>query len=195
MSAAGVDQLQPLAQLFDYVLKRCRPESVAILGIAGGNGLDQIDPAVTKRLVGVDFVPDYLRQAQHRFGSLPGLTLICADLKEPLPTISTVDLVHAALVFEHTGLDKALDNALALVSSNGYFSVILQLPSTEQPSVSPSSFPSMNPLKDLFTFIEPRNLQTALALKGLSLIEERTQSLEAGKAFWLGIFETNSPAK
>ena len=195
MSAAGVDQLRPLAQLFDYVLKRCRPESVAILGIAGGNGLDQIDPATTKRIVGVDFVPDYLRQAQHRFGSLPGLTLICADLNERLPAISTVDLVHAALVFEHTGLDKALDNALALVSPNGYFSVILQLPSTEQPSVSPSSFSSMGPLKDLFTFIEPRNLQATLALKGLCLIEERTQSLEAGKAFWLGIFKTNSPTK
>ena len=45
MSAAGVEQLAPLADLFRQALTQTNPESVAILGIAGGNGLEHIDPA------------------------------------------------------------------------------------------------------------------------------------------------------
>lgn len=54
MGSAGVQQLMALAGLFKSVLHRYRPESIAVLGIAGGNGLEQVDSAVTKRIVGLD---------------------------------------------------------------------------------------------------------------------------------------------
>ena len=54
MGSAGVRQLTVLAELFKSALDRCRPESVALLGVAGGNGLEQIDCAATKSIVGVD---------------------------------------------------------------------------------------------------------------------------------------------
>ncbi len=60
MSAPSVGQLEVLSDLFEEVLRYCRPESVAVLGVAGGNGLDRIDTADTKRVVGVDIHPGYL---------------------------------------------------------------------------------------------------------------------------------------
>jgi hypothetical protein len=60
MGSAGVRQLTVLAELFGCVLDRCSPESVAVLGVAGGNGLEQIDSTVTKRIVGVDINPRYI---------------------------------------------------------------------------------------------------------------------------------------
>src|SRR5215831_943277 len=100
MSSASVGQLTVLAELFKGTLDRCRPESVAVLGVAGGNGLEQIDCKATKRIVGVDINQRYLDEVQRRFGTLPGLELHCRDLSEPDFNLSTVALVHAALIFE-----------------------------------------------------------------------------------------------
>ena len=75
MGSAGVQQLSVLSELFKRALDRCLPESVAVLGIAGGNGLEHIDDAVTKRIVGVDINERYLYKVQRRFGALAGLEL------------------------------------------------------------------------------------------------------------------------
>ena len=63
MRSPGVEQLTILADLFKRVLDRYRPESVAVLGVAGGNGLEQIDCTVTKRIVGVDINQRYLMKS------------------------------------------------------------------------------------------------------------------------------------
>lgn len=54
MLAPEVAQLPVLADLFAQALALRRPTSVAVLGVAGGNGLDRVDPALTKRVVGFD---------------------------------------------------------------------------------------------------------------------------------------------
>jgi len=43
MGLDAVNQLAPLADLFGEALARLRPRSVAILGVAGGNGLQHVD--------------------------------------------------------------------------------------------------------------------------------------------------------
>ena len=63
MGPAGVAQLGALEELFECALRRTRPESVAVLGVAGGNGLDRILPHVTTRVCGVDINPRYLEAA------------------------------------------------------------------------------------------------------------------------------------
>jgi hypothetical protein len=54
MGSAQVQQLDALSELFAEALERCRPASIAVLGIAGGNGLDRVDSGITKRIVGID---------------------------------------------------------------------------------------------------------------------------------------------
>jgi SAM-dependent methyltransferase len=129
MGSDNVRQLEALSDLFKRALDLCIPESVAVLGVAGGNGLDRIDSAITKRIVGLDINSSYLGAVRQRYGALPGLELCCTDLADMPMSLTPVELVHAALVFEHTGLGCSLENALLLVAPGGRLSVVLQLPS------------------------------------------------------------------
>lgn len=188
MQSESVRQLEPLSSLFGSVLRRCAPASVAILGIAGGNGLEHIDRAVTKRVVGVDINSGYLENVQRRYADLSGLELHCTDLSaEPLQ-IPPVQLVHAALIFEHAGIDRCLANAAALVAPVGYLSVVLQLPSAAEEAVTPTGYASIRRLKDHFTLIDPTILRQQLAKFGLRQLEESRSALPGGKAFWFGLF-------
>ncbi len=77
MNSPRVAQLDALADLFEETLRKCSPDSVAILGIAGGNGLSRIDPSVTTRIVGVDINPTYLEAVCNRFQAKLPLVLHC----------------------------------------------------------------------------------------------------------------------
>jgi hypothetical protein len=54
MSDARVGQLQRLREITREQLAAFPSRSVAVLGVAGGNGLDLIDPATTDGLYGYD---------------------------------------------------------------------------------------------------------------------------------------------
>jgi len=188
MDSAGVQQLTVLSELFKCALDRCLPESVAVLGVAGGNGLEQIDCTTTKRIVGVDINQQYLDEVQRRFGTLAGLELYCRDLDQRDFSMVPVALVHAALIFEHVELGVALENAISLVAAGGRLSVVLQLPSVDEQGVASTSYASMQTLKQDFALIDTVEFQRVLRQKGFQLVEQETRSLPAGKALWLGVF-------
>ena len=190
MSSPGVQQLTALAELFKRALDYCVPGSVAVLGVAGGNGLEQIDGTVTKRIVGVDINQCYLDEVQRRFGfgRLTGLELYCGDLAEWELSIPPVALVHAALIFEHAGLGLALEHALSLVAPGGHLSVVLQLPSDHEEGVTPTGYISMQTLKEDFALIDREEFQRLLRQKGFELVEQEDRPLPGGKALWLGVF-------
>jgi SAM-dependent methyltransferase len=189
MGSAAVNQLAPLADLFGEALARLRPRSVAVLGVAGGNGLEHVDSTLTTRVLGIDVNPAYLAATKQRFPDLRGLELHCADLQHDLLDVEPVALVHAALVFEHAGTERCLDNAVSLVSGGGHLSVVLQLPSEDQPVVTPSPFASMESLAGDFTFVDPHQLRRLLAQRELRLTHQSRLTLSTGKAFWSGYFE------
>lgn len=189
MGSPGVDQLAPLADLFGEALIRLRPRSVAVLGVAGGNGLEHVDGTLTTRVVGIDVNPGYLDATRRRFPDLRGLELLCADLESDVLLLEPVAMVHAALVFEHAGTAQCLDTAVSLVSPGGHLSVVLQLPSTEHAAVTPSPFASMASLADDFAFVDPHQLRRGLARRELRLTHQARRILSTGKAFWSGYFE------
>lgn len=188
MGSAEVQQLGALSDLFAEALEHCRPPSIAILGIAGGNGLDHIDSTITARVVGLDLNPQYLAAVKQRYAHLPGLELHCVDLSERHLKLEPVQLVHAALVFEHAGVDGCLDNAISLIAPGGNLSVVLQLPAKSGQTVGASQYSSMQSLKSHFSLISPASLRESLAGRGLRLVRETTCALPAGKGFWMGIF-------
>lgn len=188
MQSPEVRQLKALSDLFAEALQSCRPQSVAILGIAGGNGLEHIDPGLTRRIVGVDVNPLYLDAVRKRFAAASGLELHCADLAEQRVDVEPVQLVHAALVFEHAGAGQCLENALSLVAPGGALSAVLQLPSGIEHGVSASPFPSMQRLKHDFSLIDPAWFRAALAQRGFHPTHEVQRPLPAGKGLWMGIF-------
>ena len=188
MSAVEVAQLPVLRDLFRYVLERWPPESVAVMGIAGGNGLEEIDSSVTKRIVGVDLNPHYLDAVGRRFGALIGLELHRCDLNRGSPEADPVALVHAALLFEHTGLNGTVDHVLSLLAPQGMLSVVLQLPSVEAHDVAITKYTSLQSVKDQFALIDLDLFRLEMASRGLRPIHEDKRPLPGGKSFWLGVF-------
>jgi hypothetical protein len=190
MGSAGVNQLALLADLFGEALARLRPRSAAVLGVAGGNGLEHVDGTLTTRVVGIDVNPAYLAATKARFPDLRGLELHCADLeRDGLLDVEPVALVHAGLVFEHTGTDHCLDHAVSLVAGGGHLSVVLQLPAEGHDAVTLSAFASMATLANDFTFVDPHHLRRVLAQRELRLTHQARRTLATGKAFWSGYFE------
>jgi hypothetical protein len=188
MSSDHVRQLEPLSDLFKRALDLCVPKSIAILGIADGNGLERVDCTVTEKILGLDINVRYLDAVRQRYSALPGLELYCTDLAgEPLH-LPPVELVHAALVFEHTGLGCCLENALSLVAPRGKLSIVLQLPTKTEQDVTVTRYLSMQALRDHFALIDVSKFQRRLEEKGWYLFHEKQRDLPAGKAFWLGVF-------
>lgn len=103
-------------------------------------------------------------------------------------------LVHAALVFEHTGLGIALDNALSFVAPGGRFCAILQLPSEQEQGIAPTSYTSMQTLKQHFALIDVEEFRQLLDQKRFQVVEQEIRSLPAGKALWLGVFAKRTGA-
>ena len=180
-----VRQLEPISRFFGDALTLCRPRSVAILGVAGGNGLERIDPVVTTRVVGLDINRAYLEEARRR---CPSIEAHCVDLAAETIELAPVELVHAALIFEHAGLGLCLENALALVAPRGWLSAVLQLPG--DPVESP--YESIRRLREHFVLVEPAALRRAVEARGMALMREAQSPLPQGKAFWMGVF-ANDP--
>lgn len=188
MSSAAVQQLQSLSDLFAEALAWRKPASVAILGVAGGNGLEHIDSAITRRTVGIDFNPSYLDEVRRRFGQLAGLELHCADLSAQRLALQPVDLVHVALVFEHAGVGACFENALSLVAESGAISVVLQLPGDPGQDVGSSGVASIQKLASHFALVDPQQFREKMKERGFAMAQETRRSLPAGKQFWMGLF-------
>jgi hypothetical protein len=188
MSAAEVQQLDALSELCAEAIAFRLPASMAILGVAGGNGLERIDCKLTRRIVGLDVNPHYLSAVSRRFAHLSGLELHCMDLAEQVIDLPPVELVHTALVFEHAGTGRCLDNALSLVAGNGALSIVLQLPARAGHDVGRTGFASIQRLAPHFALIDPAWLCETLAERSFKMSFESRRSLPAGKEFWMGIF-------
>lgn len=188
MASGVVDQADALSTLFGEVLALRRPTSVAVLGVAGGNGLEHIDSACTSRVVGVDLNPDYLFAVRSRFARLPGLELHRVDLATDRLDIAPVELVHAALIFEHAGTARCLENALALVAPSGALSIVLQIPGEHSGNVGSSGITSVSKLASHFSLVDPGELNALLDANGFSLIHQASRPVPAGKQLWLGVF-------
>ena len=57
-----VGQLQLLNDLTKKYLEATKPNTVLILGVAGGNGLEHIDKTITREVIGIDINDKYLEE-------------------------------------------------------------------------------------------------------------------------------------
>jgi hypothetical protein len=116
MGADNVQQLSTLSGLFKRVLDICLPDSVAVLGIAGGNGLEHANPATIKRIVGVDINPGYLDEVRRRFVTHPNLELHCVDLSQDELRVAPVAErnAHVLSINADAGRELCLGRCLSL---------------------------------------------------------------------------------
>ena len=127
MSDSRVGQLQLLRDITRDQLQAYPSGSVAVLGVAGGNGLDLVDAETTRVVYGFDINPDYLRACESRYRDVLGdrLQLIETGIDRFL-SLEPVDLVIANLIVEYVGTDEFAAFAGANAPSIGVLSCVIQ---------------------------------------------------------------------
>ena len=189
MSLPAVGQAQMLDALFGQDLRAYAPESVAVLGCAGGNGFKHLIGSRAKRVVGVDINPLYLKELADRFGaSIPGLELVCGDLLDASVNFPPVQLVHAALVFEYVNPARLLPRIRKWLLPDGVLTAVLQLPSEKMPAITPTPFTSLSLLVPMMELVPPAIFKAHAGKAGL--VEESGEIVTpgTGKEFHVGRF-------
>lgn len=137
MRLETVYQLQTMNEMMKEQFYAYPVKSVMILGVAGGNGLEHIDPGKFHSVYGVDINPDYLNVCQSRHSSLGAcFKPICADLSDDAVQLPHADLLIANLLIEYIGYE-CFQKVVTKVKPQ-YLSCIIQVnPETSFVSASP----------------------------------------------------------
>jgi SAM-dependent methyltransferase len=188
MGVSGVDQLGPLRDVLADVYAEVQPARMAVIGCGTGNGLDVVDPARTRRLVGVDLNADYLALAARRHARLAAVAQwIPADVTACALDAAAFDLVHAALLFEYVDPATLLPRIAGWLAPGGVFSVVVQLPGGDA-TISDTGFASLRALSGLLALVSPDRLRDLATRAGLTETSSRAVPLPRGKSFWAATF-------
>ncbi len=190
MRLPEIAQAQLLADVFEEQLAIHKPRSLAMLGCAGGNGLERIAPDMTRRVVGVDLNGRYLDQVRARFGTrFEQLELVEGDVQTTAVAFKPVDLVYAALILEYVKVDVTLRRMRDFLNRSGVLVTVVQLPSAALPAVTASPYPSLEALAVLMQFVAPKDLSTIAESNGLRQISSAPRQTPAGKQFQVQVFQ------
>jgi len=186
MGPEGVDQLAPLSAIFQEVYAAAQPDRLLLLGCTAGNGLEHVNPAVTKRIVGVDVNLQYLGVARQRFMGLGArLELYCGEAEKFRAAPGSFDLVHAALLFEYLHPEVLVRRIAEWLAPEGTCSVVVQLPGGEGP---PAPTRTMQLIAKAMRLVPPEELTRLFEHYGLPRKRAKTVPLRFGKSFWVGVF-------
>lgn len=185
MSAETVGQMQMLShitarQLFDH-----KPSTVAIFGVAGGNGLEHIDTETTTKVYGIDVNEEYLRCCRERHRRLDGIlqTMTCNLADEQL-TLPAVELLIANLVVEYLGVTQfaaLLQHNQELIKS---VSCTIQQNNGDQFVSSSKTGAKLAAALDNFHYnVEEKELRSNLEASGFIATKREIYSLPNDKEF------------
>ncbi|WP_427005254.1 hypothetical protein [Pseudarthrobacter sp. H2] len=182
MSDAAVGQLQLLHQITGEQLTTYPSRSIGILGVAGGNGLDLIDPATTDAVFGYDINGQYLQACADRHNATlgPRLHLVQASIDRALD-IAPVGLLIANLIVEYVGIEEFAAFAAANIHAIGTLSCVTQL-NEATGFVSPTQYAaSFDGLGAISSDIDPLALVTAMGKAGFAHVLSLSYPLHNGK--------------
>ena len=190
MATPAVGQATMLAQEFRHAIERTRPKSLALIGCAGGNGLEELSNHALERVVCVDVNPNYLETLKTRYTEkIRNLECCCCEL-EQYRSLKPVDLVFGGLVFEYTRLDEALDSVSRLLNKGGSLYALVQMPADGIATVTPSPYAKkLDAVVDAFKYVPPRTLIDLAVKRNLIETEQKVIRLESGKFFTLAQFK------
>ena len=142
MRLEQVRQLQAMNQMMKEQFSSYDAESVMILGIAGGNGLEHIDIRKIRCVYGVDINQKYLHECTKRYPELEHvLRPVCVDLSDRNLQLPHADLLVANLLIEYIGYE-CFQNAVK-AADPAYVSCCIQI-NTD------ASFVSASPYQHIF---------------------------------------------
>ncbi len=181
MSLESVKQLQAMNELMKKQFTSYPTTSAMVLGIAGGNGLEHINPAKYQKVYGVDINQAYLTAVKARYVAL-GDILVChrIDILNEADKLPNAELLIANLLIEYIGYD-AFKKAV-LQSQAQYVSCIIQLNIADTTWVSDSPYlHAFDGLNCVHHQIEAKVLIKAMNDIGFKLLKTEEYPLPNGK--------------
>lgn len=180
MKLDSVKQLQTLNSMMKKQLDTYPARSVMILGIAGGNGLEQIDTEKYTAVYGIDVNAEYLQEVEKRYAKLGGvLKCFCVDLTADISKLPAADLVIANLLIEYIGY-KWFQRVVRQVKPK-YVSCGIQI-NTDEEFVSDSPYiHSFDGLNSVHHQIETDKLINTMGDIGYKAVSEAEYPLPNGK--------------
>ena len=181
MSLDSVKQLQSMnktmkSQLDDYAVN-----TVMILGIAGGNGLEYIDIEKYKTVYGVDINKSYLDAVADRYKNLDGiLKCLNIDIINEADELPETELLIANLLIEYVGYEAF---SKAVIKTNPrYVSCVIQINETDKQWVSDSPYiHAFDGLDSVHCQMEESKLTDTLEKIGYKKIKKAEDALPNGK--------------
>jgi SAM-dependent methyltransferase len=159
MALPAIDQARLIADQLEASVTTYRPNSVAVVGCAGGNGFNRLTSRGVDRVVGVDINPHYIAQARDRYQErIDGLELHVADIQASGLLFEPVDLLYVALVLEYVDVAQALSSLSRHCKAGGVVATLCQLPHETMAHVSPSPYTSLQVLAPRMRFVSPEEL-------------------------------------
>lgn len=106
MRSETVMQMQAMSSMMKGQFQQYPVETIMILGIAGGNGLEHIHASSVKKVYGIDINQKYLLECIKRFPELHEVFVpIHIDLMHDLLSLPAADIIVANLLIEYIGCD------------------------------------------------------------------------------------------
>ena len=182
MSLDSVRQLQALDSIMQEQFAAYPVETAAVLGIAGGNGLEHLDTDNFRTVYGVDINADYLRAVFQRYTQLSGvLKCLHIDLINEVEKLPKAQLLIANLLIEYIGYG-AFHRAV-LQTAPLYVSCVIQINTDAEQWVSESPYlRAFDRLDEGHHQMEEKALTAAMNEIGYSLILQESCPLPNGKA-------------
>ena len=180
MSLENVFQLQAMNRMMKAQFYAHRADSLMILGVAGGNGLEHIRKGDFKAVYGADINPHYLDACQKRYPELEGtLHPLCVDLLSDALQLPHADLIVANLLVEYIGYD-CFQRVVTLIDPQ-YVSCVIQI-NTEDAFVSESPYlPVFDRLDEIHHQMEAAALTAAMKAIGYTQALTDEMPLPNGK--------------
>lgn len=161
MKLDSVMQLQAMNEMMKGQFDSYDVSSIAIFGIAGGNGLEHIEKDRFKRIYGIDINSSYLKAVAERYSQLDGLLeCLCINLINEADKLPEADMVIANLLIEYIGYE-CFQKAVKRVNPK-YVSCIIQI-NMEDNWVSDSPYLHVfDGLEQVHHQMEERELEKAM---------------------------------
>ncbi len=179
-----------MARCIKRLLLEFKPNSLALLGCAGGNGLAEVDPAVTSRVVALDINRSFVAKASERhskrFASFEPTVHDLAS-NETIP-FKPVKMIFAGLLLEYVPPSKLLRFARESLERGGILACVVQLPSKSLPEVTPSPFTSLEALAPYIHLVAPETAVSEVESIGFRQVSSRLNGMPNGKELLTLVF-------
>ncbi len=182
---SDIGQLQLLSKLTKYCLEKYKPQTFAMLGCAGGNGLEHIDCSSDIAVYAIDINPDYLEIAQSRFGNcIKCLHTINIDIERDELAINNIDLFFLGLILEYVAPYKTLSKVINTLKQNGTIAIIIQ-ENKQTTFVSSTRYKSLEQLSDIAKDVDEQEINRYLHTHNFEQVNRQVLELTENKSFIL----------